>query len=188
MRHGRSAGPTVAPGQYGSSSSRARSLGPVERSMLFHLLGPRFPVGPLAPCSNTRPRAARASRGQRSAIHSTLALKAAEMAETRRRATRLSDWPSRGKGRRRAIVNAILRPQRTRVLRHPSAPIDGDAWTSVAVEDRLWEQRRHNEVRRVDHIGYAKIDGNAADDISLLPAKPSLLQQGHHVERRVAAG
>jgi hypothetical protein len=46
----------------------------------------------------------------------------------------------------------------------------------IAAEDHLWEQRRYHEVRRVDHIGYAKIDGNAADDIRLLPAKPSLLQ------------
>jgi hypothetical protein len=47
---------------------------------------------------------------------------------------------------------------------------------SIAAEDRLWKQRRHDEVRRVDHIGYAKIDGNAAEDISLLSAKPTLLQ------------
>jgi hypothetical protein len=49
------------------------------------------------------------------------------------------------------------------------------AWALVAAEDRLWQQRRHDEVRRVDHVGYTKIDSNAADDVGLLPAKPSLL-------------
>ena len=62
------------------------------------------------------------------------------------------------------------------LIRSRTTPPLEETSTLVAAEDRLWEQCRHDKVRRVDHIGYAKIDGNAAEDISLLPAKPSLLQ------------
>ena len=48
--------------------------------------------------------------------------------------------------------------------------------TGVTAEDRFRQQRRDNVVGHIDHVGYVKIDRNAADDVGLLAAKPALLQ------------
>ena len=44
----------------------------------------------------------------------------------------------------------------------------------VTAKNSLWQKGRHHVVRHIDDIGYAKIDGNAADDVGLLSAEAAI--------------
>lgn len=105
-----------------------------------------------------------------------LALEAVDVVLITNPTTRPPPNPEKGGGGPGlTIVNSKAQRRRFFAFYSSGRPVLGE-WALIAAEDRLWKQRRHDEVRRVDHIGYAKIDGNAAEDISLLPAKPTLLQ------------